>query len=90
EAISLLINCESQGEIDHFWKLSSVPEAEQCGWLKDKFGVSWQVSPVQLGEMLSDSDAEKVKRVTNAFLQMKKFDIQKLQDVYEGKQSVIK
>lgn len=90
EAISLLINCESQGEIDDLWKLSSVPEAEQCGWLKDKFGVSWQVSPVQLGEMLSDSDAEKVKRVTRAFLQMKKFDLAKLQDVYEGKQSVIK
>lgn len=86
EAISFQIQCENQEEIDHFWSLSDVPEAEQCGWLKDKFGVSWQVSPVQLSEMLNDPNAEKVKRVTNAFLQMKKFDVQKLQDVYEGKQ----
>lgn len=84
EAISLLIQCETQEEIDHFWSLSAVPEAEQCGWLKDQFGVSWQVSPVQLSEMLNDSDSDKVARVTEAFLQMKKFDIQQLQEVYEG------
>lgn len=90
EAVSLLIKCEDQEEIDHFWSLSAVPEAEQCGWLKDKFGVSWQVAPTVLHEMLLDSDLEKVKRVTEAFLQMKKFDIQKLRDVFEGKQSVIK
>jgi predicted 3-demethylubiquinone-9 3-methyltransferase (glyoxalase superfamily) len=84
EAISLLIQCKDQEEIDHFWKLSDVPEAEQCGWLKDKFGVSWQVTPKQLSEMLADSDSERVKRVTNAFLQMKKFDIEKLQEAYEG------
>ncbi|MEL7835136.1 VOC family protein [Fodinibius sp. Rm-B-1B1-1] len=91
EAISLLVECESQKEIDYFWEnLSAVPEAEQCGWLKDKFGVSWQVAPMILHEMLRDSNTEKVERVTKAFLQMKKFDIQKLQDVYEGNQSVIK
>lgn len=84
EAISLLIQCEDQDEIDHFWSLSNVPEAEQCGWLKDKFGVSWQVSPTILHEMLEDPDQEKVARVTKAFLQMKKFDIQQLQEVYEG------
>lgn len=85
EAVSLLIQCETQDEIDHFWNgLSSVPEAEQCGWLKDKFGVSWQVSPTVLHEMLLDSDSDKVARVTEAFLQMKKFDIQKLQDAFEG------
>lgn len=87
EAISLLVNCESQEEIDHFWQLSSVPEAEQCGWLKDKFGVSWQVYPTVLQEMLTDSDSDKVEQVTKAFMQMRKFDIQRLQDVYEGNQS---
>lgn len=91
EAISLLIQCESQQEIDYFWEgLSAVSEAEQCGWLKDKFGVSWQVAPTGLHKMLIDSDSEKVERLTEAFLQMKKFDIQKLQDVFEGKESVIK
>lgn len=84
EAVSLLIQCEDQEEIDHFWNLSTVPEAEQCGWLKDKFGVSWQVVPEQLSGMLNDSDSEKAERVTEAFLQMKKFDIQKLQEAYEG------
>lgn len=83
EAVSLLIQCETQEEIDHFWKLSSVPEAEQCGWLKDKFGVSWQVYPTVLHEMLKDSDSEKVARVTEAFLQMKKFDTQKLKEAFE-------
>lgn len=85
EAVSLQIQCETQEEIDRYWKLSAVPEAEQCGWLKDKFGVSWQVTPVQLSHMLTDSDTEKVKRVTKAFLQMKKFDIEKLQGAYRGK-----
>lgn len=84
EAVSLLILCDSQEEIDHFWSLSAVPEAEQCGWLKDKFGVSWQVSPTVLHEILLDPDKEKVARVTNAFLQMKKFDLHQLQEAYEG------
>lgn len=85
EAVSLLIECDSQEEIDYYWeKLSHVPEAEQCGWLKDKYGVSWQVHPKAAGQMLKDPDQEKVARVTQAFLQMKKFDIAKLQEVYEN------
>lgn len=85
EAISFLIQCEDQKEIDYFWnKLSSDPNAEQCGWLKDQFGVSWQVSPTILDRMLKDPDKEKVNRVTKAFLQMKKFDIEKLKQAYEG------
>ncbi|SMO46051.1 VOC family protein [Fodinibius sediminis] len=84
EAISLMIQCKTQEEIDHFWSLSTVPEAEQCGWLKDKFGVSWQVSPVQLSEMLNDPNPEKVKQVTKAFLQMKKFDLDKLREAYRS------
>lgn len=76
EAISLLVRCETQEEIDQYWnKLSAVPEAEQCGWLKDKFGVSWQVSPTALDEMMQSGDEEKINRVTQAFLKMKKFDL---------------
>lgn len=86
EAISLLIKCEDQNEIDYYWnKLSADPKAEQCGWLKDKYGVSWQVSPTMLDKMLQDPDQEKVDRVTKAFLEMKKFDIGKLKKAYEGK-----
>lgn len=78
-AISFVINCETQEEIDHLWeKLSADPTAEQCGWLKDKFGVTWQIVPNVLGEMLEDPDPEKVERVTAAFLKMKKFDIEAL------------
>jgi predicted 3-demethylubiquinone-9 3-methyltransferase (glyoxalase superfamily) len=85
EAISFLVNCETQEEIDYYWeKLSAVPESEQCGWLKDKFGVSWQISPVLLEKLLSDKDPQKVERVTQAFLKMKKFDIRALQNAYEG------
>ncbi|MEX2600076.1 MAG: VOC family protein [Balneolaceae bacterium] len=86
EAISLMIQCESQQEIDHFWNRFTTGGGEEsmCGWLKDKFGVSWQVVPVVLNEMLQDPDKEKVARVTNAFLQMKKFDIQKLRKAYDG------
>lgn len=87
EAISLLINCESQEELDYFWSVLTEggdPKAQQCGWLKDQFGVSWQVHPAVLSEMLLDSDQEKVNRVTKAFLQMKKFDIQQLQEAFEG------
>lgn len=83
EAISFVVNCETQEEIDHYWEsLSAVPEAEQCGWCKDKYGVSWQIVPTTLGEMMSDGDPEKVKRVTAAFLSMKKFDIAKLEEAY--------
>ncbi|MFH5883563.1 VOC family protein [Halalkalibaculum sp. DA3122] len=84
EAVSLMIQCKDQGEIDHFWNLSAVPEAEQCGWLKDKFGVSWQVVPGRLNEMLTADDPEKANRAYRAMLQMKKLDIQKLQDAFEG------
>lgn len=84
EAVSLLIQCETQEEIDHFWSLSAIPEAEQCGWLKDPFGVSWQVAPMMLNDMLVDSAPEAAARVTKAFLQMKKFDIQKLEEAYKG------
>jgi predicted 3-demethylubiquinone-9 3-methyltransferase (glyoxalase superfamily) len=85
EAISFLVKCEDQAEIDYYWeKLSAVPESEQCGWLKDKFGVSWQIAPKQLDAMMSSGDQEKVDRVTQAFLKMKKFDIGKLQAAYEG------
>lgn len=86
EAVSLSVECGDQAEVDYFWeKLSAVPEAEQCGWLKDKYGVSWQIVPKQLGEYMSDPDPKKVGRVTDAFMQMKKFDIAKLQAAYEGK-----
>jgi predicted 3-demethylubiquinone-9 3-methyltransferase (glyoxalase superfamily) len=86
EAISFLINCDTQEEIDYYWKkLSAVPEAEQCGWLKDKFGFSWQVNSSKLQEMLTSKDQAAVERVTQAFLKMKKFDIAKLQQAYQGK-----
>jgi predicted 3-demethylubiquinone-9 3-methyltransferase (glyoxalase superfamily) len=85
EAISLLIPCDSQEEIDHFWdKLSADPAAEQCGWLKDKFGLSWQVWPTAMGEMMSNGTPEQLARVTQAFLTMKKFDVAALRQAYEG------
>jgi len=86
EAVSFIVNCATQEEIDHYWNaLSADPEAEQCGWLKDRFGVSWQVVPEGMDAMLSDPDAERVARVTQAVLGMKKFDIAALQAVYEGR-----
>ncbi len=85
EAISFIINCDTQEEIDYFWeKLSHVPESEQCGWLKDKFGVSWQIVPTIMNEMMACGDAEKISRVTQAFLKMKKFDIKTLQTAFEN------
>ncbi|HVF52849.1 MAG TPA: VOC family protein [Actinomycetota bacterium] len=85
EAISLMVRCEDQGEIDHYWDgLSAVPESEQCGWLKDKFGVSWQVIPAALEELLSRGTEEHMARVTHAFLQMKKFDLAELERAFEG------
>lgn len=84
EAISLLVSCETQEEIDHYWdSLSAVPEAEQCGWLKDKYGLSWQVVPSAMDEMLRTGTKEQIARVTEAFLQMKKFDLAELRRVYE-------
>lgn len=85
ESISFLVTCETQEEIDYYWeKLSAVPEAEQCGWLKDKFGLSWQITPSAMDEMLKSSDPEQLDRVTQAFLKMKKFDLAELQRAYEG------
>jgi predicted 3-demethylubiquinone-9 3-methyltransferase (glyoxalase superfamily) len=86
EAISFIVHCDTQKEIDYYWgRLSAVPEAEQCGWLKDKYGVSWQITPTAMDEMLQDKDEKKVARVTEAFLKMKKFDIEKLEQAYIGK-----
>lgn len=86
EAISFVVHCDTQKEIDYYWgKLSAVSEAEQCGWLKDKYGVSWQIVPSAMNEMMTSGDKEKTARVTQAFLKMKKFDIAKLKEAYEGK-----
>lgn len=84
EAVSFIINCDTQDEIDYYWeKLSWVPEAEQCGWCKDKYGLSWQVTPTVLGEMMTKGTREQVDQVTQAFLKMKKFDIEELQRAYK-------
>jgi len=85
EMISFVVHCENQSEIDHYWeKLSADPKAEQCGWLKDKYGLSWQIQPKILNGMLSDKDPAKVARVTRAFLKMKKLDIEALKKAYVG------
>ena len=85
EAISFIVLCDTQAEIDEAWKkLSAVPEAEQCGWLKDRYGLSWQVVPADMTQMLRGNDQEKIERVTQAFLVMKKLDIAKLQKAYKG------
>ena len=81
EAISFVINCEDQAEVDYYWeKLSEGGTIQMCGWLKDKFGLSWQIVPTVLPELLQDNDAEKSKRVMNALMQMKKLDIRALQE----------
>lgn len=86
EAISFMVNCDTQKEIDYYWeKLSVVPEAEQCGWLKDKYGMSWQIVPTMMEELMGGGDKEKIKRVTKSFLKMKKFDIAKLVEAGEGR-----
>ena len=83
-AISFLVSCETQQEVDGLWEnLSEEGQQEQCGWLKDKFGVSWQIVPTILGEMIQDKDAKKSERVIKAMLQMKKIDIQGLKKAYE-------
>jgi predicted 3-demethylubiquinone-9 3-methyltransferase (glyoxalase superfamily) len=85
EAISFVVNCDNQEEIDYYWaKLSAVPEAEACGWVKDKFGVSWQIVPTIMYEMQKTKDRQKLARLTEAFLKMKKFDIAELQKAYAG------
>lgn len=86
EAISFLINCETQQEIDELWeKLSAGGEKSRCGWLKDKYGLSWQVIPTALGEMLQDKDPRKSQRVMQAMLQMDKIDIARLKQAYDEK-----
>jgi predicted 3-demethylubiquinone-9 3-methyltransferase (glyoxalase superfamily) len=80
EAISFIVNCKDQAEIDFYWKkLSAVPESEQCGWLKDRFGVSWQIVPTVLGKLLTDPDRAKADRVMETLLPMKKLDIKELE-----------
>ena len=87
EPVSFVVNCASQEEVGYFWEKLTADggEESQCGWLKDKFGLSWQVVPTVLIDMLHDEDFEKSERVTNTMLQMKKIDIKALRDVYAGK-----
>jgi predicted 3-demethylubiquinone-9 3-methyltransferase (glyoxalase superfamily) len=86
EAVSFVVNCEAQEEVDYFWsKLSAGGEESRCGWLKDKFSLSWQIVPVVLIEMLADKDTAKAKRVMRAMLQMDKIDIPILKKAYGGK-----
>jgi predicted 3-demethylubiquinone-9 3-methyltransferase (glyoxalase superfamily) len=83
-AISFFVDCVTQEEVDEFWeKLSAGGEKQRCGWLRDKYGVSWQIVPSALGAMLQDKDAEKSNRVMRAMLQMTKIDIKGLQQAYE-------
>jgi len=85
EAISFMVPCDTQGEIDYFWeRLSADPKAGQCGWLKDRYGLSWQITPTIMNEMLAGNDQERTARVTQAFLKMKKFDIDALKQAYGG------
>lgn len=87
EAVSFQINCDTQDEVDYYWeKLGAGADeaAQQCGWLKDKFGLSWQVIPVALFDLVGDPNSEKSQRATTAMLQMKKLDIDKLQQAYDG------
>ncbi|SHM78588.1 VOC family protein [Gracilibacillus kekensis] len=85
EAISLTVYCDTQEEIDHYWnKLSAVPESEQCGWLKDKYGMNWQIVPREKETMMTSGTPEQVARVTQATLKMKKLDLAELQEAYKG------
>lgn len=85
EAVSLSISCQSQSEVDHYWNKLTAGGAEgQCGWLKDKYGVSWQVVPLPLTELMASSDAPRVKRMTEAMFKMKKLDIATLERAYSG------
>ncbi|KND48886.1 MAG: hypothetical protein AB200_00465 [Parcubacteria bacterium C7867-005] len=84
EAFSFIVPCDTQEEIDYYWeKLSAVPESEQCGWLKDKYGVSWQIVPTMMNEVMASGDKDKIGRMTQAFLKMKKFDIATLKKACE-------
>lgn len=86
ESISFLVDCDGQEEVDYYWgKLSAVPESEQCGWLKDKFGVSWQIIPKQMNDILGGPDKGGAARAMQAMLQMKKINLAELQAAYDGK-----
>src|SRR5437879_13884815 len=86
EAVSFAINCETQEEVDYFWEKLTADGGQEsmCGWLKDKYGLSWQVVPTDLPQLMQSGDAKKSERVMQAILQMKKFDIAKLKEAYEG------
>jgi len=85
EAVSFYVECADQAEVDYFWaRLSAVPESEQCGWCKDKFGLSWQIIPKQLGELIGSPDPAKSMRVVNAMLKMKKIIVADLQKAHDG------
>jgi predicted 3-demethylubiquinone-9 3-methyltransferase (glyoxalase superfamily) len=85
EAVSFVVHCDTQEEVDRFWdKLSEGGQIQQCGWVKDQFGLSWQITPSVLIELLNDPDPEKSQRVMEAMLQMTKIDIAKLRQAYEG------
>lgn len=84
ESVSFYVECEDQEEVDYFWeKMSAVPESEQCGWIKDKFGLSWQIVPKQLGVLLGDSNRKKALAATNAMLKMKKLVVADLQKAFD-------
>jgi predicted 3-demethylubiquinone-9 3-methyltransferase (glyoxalase superfamily) len=87
ESISFVVNCETQKEVDYFWEklMADGGQESQCGWLKDKFGVSWQITPTVLIDMLHDKDAKKTERVMKAMMQMQKIDIETLKEAYAGK-----
>jgi len=79
------VYCETQDDIDNYWeKLSAVPESEQCGWLKDKYGLSWQIVPARMDEMMRRGTEDQIARLTQAFLPMKKLDIEALEAAYKG------
>jgi predicted 3-demethylubiquinone-9 3-methyltransferase (glyoxalase superfamily) len=87
EAISIVVNCETQEELDYYWEKLSAggdDEAQRCGWLKDKFGLSWQIIPLEFYEMIQDKDTEKSRRVMDAMFKMKKLDLIKLREAYSG------
>lgn len=87
ESISFIVNCETQEEVDYYWEKLNIggdPNAQQCGWLKDKFGISWQIVPTKFINMLTDPDAEKATRVMNAMFPMKKLDLPALEKAYIG------
>ena len=86
EAVSFMINCETQEEVDRYWeKLSEGDQKMDCGWLKDKYGLAWQITPIQLMQMLKDKDQTKIDRVMKAMMQMQKLNIKELKQAYEGK-----